>query len=694
MFYGFHPWIKLPGFTQDVSRRYVVLPSHHVETHGKGVGTPENTSSFVALLKEFAKKKDLQKGIKLHARILEKGLLEKNPHVANTLMSMYSKCGFPEKALEVMESLPFRDVISWSVIIGGFIHQGQCDEAMDCYQCMLCEGIDPDAITFTCILKACATKGYIHIGEHIHREILIRDLLTKDIVLGTSLVDMYAKCGAIAKAQEMLENIHFRNVVSWSALIAGYVQQGQGHEALECLKKMQSENIAPNAVTFICILKACGITKNVEKGKEIHDEIVHKGFLERNTALGNALVDMYVKCGLLAKAHTTLEEIHIRDVVSWSTLIAGYAENAQDSLALNCLQRLQSEGLSPNVVTFVCLLKACGNIGSINKGKQIHSEIVSRGLLVKDIVLGNAIVDMYAKCGMLSKAQEVLEELQARDVVSWNALIAGYIQQGQSHKALNCFERMLMENLSPNIITFTCILKACGSIGAIEKGKQIHDEISRKGFLERDLILGNALVDMYAKCGMLSKAQKILEDLHVRDIFSWNTLISGYSVHRECQQALDCFQRMQDDGIHPNAVTFLSVLSACSHSGLLDESQTLFGNMTEKYGITPDFEHYSCMMMAYAYGGDFDKAISVIQMMPSSDSLEAWLIILGACRKWGNVKLGILAFDQAFQIDNGCATTYILMANIFTNAGMQEDAQQVEAMRIKYTNPSEDAAEI
>jgi pentatricopeptide repeat protein len=228
-------------------------------------------------------------------------------------------------------------------------------------------------------------------------------------------------------------------------------------------------------------------------------------------------------------------------------------------------------------------------------------------------------------------------------------------------------------------------LKACGSIGAIDKGKQIHNEIMSRGLLEKDIMLGMGLIDMYAKCGALGKAQEVLTGLPRQDVITWNALVSGYAQQRLGAEALNCFQAMQKQSISPDEVTFLCVLTSCCHSGLLNEAEVLFGNMQKQYGLTPKIEHYTCMVVVFGSAGLFDKALSLIQVMPSSENPAVWLALLGACRKWGNVELGTLAFDQTVQLDNSCIAAYVLMANTFIAAGMREDAEKVEAMRLKYT---------
>jgi pentatricopeptide repeat protein len=285
----------------------------------------------------------------------------------------------------------------------------------------------------------------------------------------------------------------------------------------------------------------------------------------------------------------------------------------------------------------------------------------------------------------------MLEKLSEQHQSSWSSVIAGYAKQGRGHEALKCLERMQSAGLLPDAITFVCILNACGNAGAIEEGQKVYDEILSRDLLKNNVVLGTALVDMYAKCGGLAKAEQILEELPIRNVVTWCALIAGYAQQGQGLEALVCFKRMQSEGISPNDVTLLSVLSACSHSGLLDEAQMLFSDITRKYGIVPSIEHHACMVVAFGYAGLFDKAVAMIKAMPSCGVYTSiWLALLGACRKWENLELGRLAFDQTLQLDESCGAAYMLMASIFSTFGMREDVESVEAMRRKYATTSWD----
>ncbi|KAH7289900.1 hypothetical protein KP509_30G023200 [Ceratopteris richardii] len=524
-----------------------------------------------ALIKACTCERDLPKGSRLHANILKSGLL-KNIIISNALLNMYVKCGAFIKARHIFAELANRNVVSWTTLIAGYCEHGHDEEARKCFDQMKLEGLIPDAVTLGCILKAFGSREMMPKGQEIHVEAVRGGLLEQRTLIGNALVHMYAKCGALGRAQEVFNKLLVQDVTSWTALITGYSEHGQGHEALHYFEQMKLTGLSPNAVTYISISKACGTLENVEKGKEIHAEILREGLLEKNNVLNTGLVHMYAKCGMLQKAQGMFDEIPDQNVVSWNTLIAGYCHYGQIDKAFDCFKNMKQMGVSPDSVTFTCLLKACGSKRSVRKGDELYKEIFHSGLLQNSVLLGNAVVDMYTKGGELAKAQQVFEELPNHSLASWTSLIAGYCQRGHCEEALNYFEQMKNEGFSPDVVTFACALKACGTSGAIEKGEEIYLEIVREGLLEKFGALGNALVNMYAKCGAVVKAQEVFNKLPAHDIISWTALITGYCEHGHCEKAFSCFELMKFEGFSPDTVTLSVILKACSNIGAADTS--------------------------------------------------------------------------------------------------------------------------
>jgi pentatricopeptide repeat protein len=616
----------------------------------KDEGLDPDTITFICLLQACRTSGAIDKGKQIHDEIISRAL-DKEVMLVTALIDMYAKCGVLTRAQELLEELPVRDLISWSAMIGGYVHQGESPEALRCYKELEYEGLCPDSVLLISVLKACGKMGGMEKTAHIYDEVLRIGSLEKDVMLSNSLMDMYVKCGELAKAQNILEELPIRDVVSWNVIIHGYAQQGRSHEALNCFSQMQREGVLPDAATYVSILTTSSETFDADNGKDIHHQILKRGLLMRNDGvLCNSLVGMYTKCAPLATAREVFDGLpSIRCIEVWNTLIIGHAHRGQSHEALQYFEQMRSEGQLPNSITLTCVLKACGIAGSTGKAKCIHSEVVNRGFLGSNLVLGNALVDMYAKCGMFVKANQVLQELPIRNVVSWSGLISGYLQQEQGHAALNCFGLMRSDGLCADEVTLACIAKACGYSGALARGELIHKEIVRNGWFGRDIVVGNALVDMYAKCGQLEKAKEVMEeDGHLTNIISWNALISGYGRRRQGHEALGCFQCMQCKGFLPDKVTMLSLLSACGHCGLLAEAQALYENMARAYGVVPDMEHHACMVSCLGRYGHFDEASSLVLKKAAAVCVDptAWLVLLGACREWGNSMLGRLCFDR------------------------------------------------
>ena len=386
----------------------------------------------------------------------------------------------------------------------------------------------------------------------------------------------------------------------------------------------------------VALLKAYAKKKDLKKGISLHEDIVKKGLLQINPfLLGSSLVSMYAKCGSLDKAQIMLHELSVRDTVTWCELISGYTHQRQGHQAFDCFYRMQNEGTSPDSITFICILKACGSMGYLHKGQQIHSEIVNNGMLGKSTILGTSLMDMYAKCGDLRKAQEVFNEVPIHDVVSWTALMVGHVQHDHIHGALECFERMQCESVAPNEVAFTCVLKACSSTRANDKGLRIHAMIVKDGLPgEKQNSIGNALVDMYAKLGALVKAQQVFNTLQVHDVVSWNALMTGYNHFGEIENVFHLFDKMLEEGTEPDSVTFIVILNACSRMGLWYKGEMYFQAMTKDYGIIPIIDHHACMIDLLSRAGQLDKAYGMIEKLPICPNVVVWHTILGACKSF------------------------------------------------------------
>eukprot|EP00250_Pteridium_aquilinum_P005690 c15743_g1_i1 orf=1-1287(-) len=423
-----------------------------------------SVENLASILRNLRKAGDLSAHtLQMHVHICRNGM-EAHISLGNYLVSMLAGIGSIEYARHIFDKLVSRISLSWNSLIKGYIECGWTypafllyqDMQMDAYAC-------PSSHTIIALLKTCIKLKDLKRGLEIHADVARTGLLKRDLFVGSTLVDMYAKCGSLAMAKEVFDKLPLHNEVSWNILMSAYVEHGFGEEALELFEQMQGQSVAPNVVTFLCLLKACGGTWAAYKGLELHCEIERKGYLERHASIGSALVDMYAKCGWLAKGKEVFTRLAVKNVVAWTSLIAGYAEHGHGEEALNCFEEMQLEGVAPDAVTFVWSLKACGSTEAIHKCLEIHAEIDRKGLTEGNVYVGSVLVDTYAKCGMIMKARETFTQLSARNIASWNALISGYAEHGHCEEVLECFDQMQLDGISPDSVTFLCGLKACGS---------------------------------------------------------------------------------------------------------------------------------------------------------------------------------------------------------------------------------------
>eukprot|EP01018_Ginkgo_biloba_P004748 Gb_35530 [translate_table: standard] len=408
--------------------------------------------------------------------------------------------------------------------------------------------------------------------KQIHSRML-RSGLDQNTILATKLTSMYAMFGSINSARLVFDKIYIRDVVLWNGMIRGYVRNGLYEEALALYSQMQLARVPPYEFTLPCVLNACAGLASLREGKAIHDHIVRFGF-ESDFFVGAALIDMYAKCGSVEDARQVFDKMFTRDVVSWNAMIAGYSQNGQRNEALKLFRQMLLEEVAPTSVTMVSVILECTHLGDLKQAKWIHDYVIRNGF-ASDVYVGNSLIAMYAKCGSVDFVRHLFDKMSERNVVSWNAMIAAYAQNGDANGALALFNKMQLVAMEPDAATLVCVRPACALLAALQYGKWIHSYIIRSGF-EADVSVVNSLIDMYAKCGSVEIARRLFDRMSERDVISWNAMIAGYGLHGLGDDALALFSQMQWTGIKPHDVTFITILSACSHAGLVNEGWQYF----------------------------------------------------------------------------------------------------------------------
>eukprot|EP01018_Ginkgo_biloba_P029404 Gb_03474 [translate_table: standard] len=635
-------------------------------------GVEFDINTYASLLQSCTDIKSLKH---VHAHIFTLGFGQ-NSLLATKLVSMYVMHGSVENARLVFDKIDKGNAFLWNVMIRGYANNGFGEEALTIYYQMLREGVQRDNFTFPFVLKACSGLSALQEGKGIHNHI-VKTGFESDVFIANSLVNMYAQCGSIDDARQEFDKMPERDVVSWNSMIDGYAQNANVNAALTLFHQMHLTDMKPNAVTIVNALSACVQSTTLQQGKLIHNYAIRSGFAS-DAFVQNSLVTMYIKCGIIELARRLFDKMSHRTAVSWNAMIAGYAQNGHANEALALFNQMQVADMKANSVTMVSVLQACAHLGALQQGKWIHDYIIRSGL-ESDFFVRNSLIDMYSKCGCVRFARELFDKMSKRNVVSWSAMIAGYAQSGLANEALSLFNQMQLEDMIPNSVTMVNVLLACTYLAALQQGKQIHSYIIKSGF-ESNVVIGTALIDMYAKCGVVGIAHRLFDKMPERNVISWSTMISGYGMHGYGQDALALFLQMQQIGIRPNHITFVSVLYACSHAGLVDEGWQYFDCMIRDYCITPRVEHYACMVDLLGRAGRLDEAHDFIRKMPLEATAGVWGALLSACRIHCNIELGELVAEHLFHLEPDNAGSYVLLSNIYAAVGRWDEVAKLRTM--------------
>lgn len=641
-------------------------------------GVKPNKVTFLGILDACGGETTSNKGRLVHACIVE-NKFDSEVVVNNALLNMYGRSRALDDARKTFQIMASHNVVSWTAMISGHVAHGKGKEAVQLFFQMQQAGINPDKVTFVAVLEACTSHDLPMQGMLLHSYIIDNNM-EPDILIGNTVVNMYGKCGSLKDAIEVFNRMSEQDVVTWTAMITAYIQQGQGPEAIQLLKRMQQEGVKPNKVTFVCTLDACASCEALTDGMQVHTCVLELGLIE-DVDVGTSLINMYGKCGSLQYSWDLFNKMPEHNVVSWTAMITVCSYHGQAEEAVKLFNHMHQKGVIPNEVTYVSVLDACSKQASFVKGKQVHSCIVNSRFEL-NVAVGNSLINMYGKCGSLQHAHMVFSKMGGRNVVSWTSMMAVYAHHGQGHEALVLYEFMQRETIRPDKATFLCILDACTSCGALAKGEHVLHQFLECGF-EFDSVIGTALINLYGKCGNLDDARRTFDRLPDQGVVSWTVMIAVCAQHGQCQEAIKRFYQMQHEGITAaDKLTFVSILSACSHAGLIDEGQHFFTSMVWEHGIPPSIEHYVCMVDLFGRAGRLDEAETLLNSTPLQPTGELLMAFLGACRYKEDVERGEHYAKKMFRVDPTNAAPYVMLSNIYCAAQRGADV----AIVVHYIN--------
>ncbi|KAL1531763.1 pentatricopeptide repeat-containing protein-like protein [Salvia divinorum] len=654
-------WVAM---ISGLSRNCHELESIQLYSEMRRLGVYPTPYVFSSILSACTKISLYRVGQQLHALVCKWGF-SSQVYVCNSLLSLYSRCGYLTSAELVFSEMQQRDKVSYNTLISGFSMQGSVGKSVELFEKMQTESLKPDSVTVASLLGSCASMGNLYKGMQLH-SYAIKAGICADIIIEGSLLDLYVKCADVKTAQKLFLAMQTDNVVLWNMMLVAYGQLGDLHESFNLLSRMQIMGLKPNQYTYPSILRTCTSVGELDLGQQVHTQAIKTGF-QPNVYVCSVLIDMYAKNGELETALKILRRLSDDDIVSWTAMISGYTQHDMFAEAIKLFEEMQEQGIQSDNIGLASAISACAGIQALKQGRQIHSQSIVSGFS-SDISVGNALVCLYARYGCIQEAHLVFEKMHSRDNVSWNGLISGFAQSGNHEEAMKVFTHMTQAGEEANMFTYGSAISAAANLAHVKLGKQIHGRIIRTGNHSETEVC-NVLVTLYAKCGCLNDAKRVFIEIPQKNEISWNAMITGYSQHGYGRKAIELFDDMNILELKPNHITYIGVLTACSHVGLVEEGLSYFKSMTEQHGLVPKQEHYACVVDILGRAGQLGRAKAFVQSMPIKPDAMIWRTFLSACTVHKSREFGEVAAKHLLELEPDHSATYVLMSNMYAVTG-------------------------
>ncbi|CAM8981786.1 unnamed protein product [Rhodiola kirilowii] len=661
----------------------------------------------------------------------------RNVHSWNAMIDGFADLGMMGVAEKLFEEMPDRDTVTWNSMMARYFDDGRPGDTIKMFSSMLRSSYcNINSSSFSCALKACACLGNLALASQLHG-LVEKSYLREDYFVQGSIVDAYIKSGAMSLAEnefwgianpsmfcwnsmiycyselygvgdalDLFLSMPQHNEVSWNMIISVLARHGMEFEALSMFVEMSIQGFRSNSETYASVLRSCATVCDIEWGAHLHARIFR---IEPSMDVfaGGGLIDMYCKCGHLGSARKVFDSLSQHNAVSWTSFIGGVARFGLEHEALELYNRMRSVSVPPDQFTLSMVLGICSNSNDIMCGRQLHGETIKLGMHSSTAVR-NAVLTVYAKCGDLlnasrafhlmptkdiiswtlmisafsqvgdiEKAREYFNKMSERNIVTWNSMLAAYIQNELWEEGLKMYIQMLKEGVQPDWITLVTCMSACADLAVMSLGSQIIAQAEKTG-LTSNVSVANSLITFYSRCGQIDLGEEVFNSIDSKNLISWNSMMSGFTHDGQGYKVLKTFDKMLALGCLPDHISFASVLSGCSHAGLLLEGKHYFDAMTKDYNLFPKPEHYTCMVDLLGRAGLLEQALSLIKEMPFEPNADIWKAFLSASRTHGSTRLAELAMKNLLALDVEDSGSYTLLTNLYLESGK---LQNVAALR-------------
>ncbi|KAL9287535.1 unnamed protein product [Arabidopsis thaliana] len=594
-------------------------------------------------------------GMRCHGVAVKTGL-DKNIFVGNALLSMYAKCGFiVDYGVRVFESLSQPNEVSYTAVIGGLARENKVLEAVQMFRLMCEKGVQVDSVCLSNILsisaprEGCDSLSEIYgneLGKQIHC-LALRLGFGGDLHLNNSLLEIYAKNKDMNGAELIFAEMPEVNVVSWNIMIVGFGQEYRSDKSVEFLTRMRDSGFEPNEVTCISVLGACFRSGDVETGRRIFSSIPQPS------------------------------------VSAWNAMLSGYSNYEHYEEAISNFRQMQFQNLKPDKTTLSVILSSCARLRFLEGGKQIHG-VVIRTEISKNSHIVSGLIAVYSECEKMEISECIFDDcINELDIACWNSMISGFRHNMLDTKALILFRRMHQTAvLCPNETSFATVLSSCSRLCSLLHGRQFHGLVVKSGYVS-DSFVETALTDMYCKCGEIDSARQFFDAVLRKNTVIWNEMIHGYGHNGRGDEAVGLYRKMISSGEKPDGITFVSVLTACSHSGLVETGLEILSSMQRIHGIEPELDHYICIVDCLGRAGRLEDAEKLAEATPYKSSSVLWEILLSSCRVHGDVSLARRVAEKLMRLDPQSSAAYVLLSNTYSSLRQWDDSAALQGLMNK-----------
>ncbi|KAF8035117.1 hypothetical protein BT93_C1221 [Corymbia citriodora subsp. variegata] len=556
-------------------------------------------------------------------------------------------------------------------------------------------------LSYSDLINQCLSLKSLHYTKAIHAQ-LIKVGLARHTFLGNRCLDLYACFGTmkdvlnlfddiprknviswniclkgllkhsdIRRARVVFDRMPQRDVVSWNSMLSMYASNGFVYYALELFWEMQTAGVALSEYTFSMVASFVQCTNH---GRQIHARMIRSGMNAHNVVLGNSLIDMYGKLGLVDYAHRVFMTMEKVDIISWNSLISGLYNSWRSQCALEQFTTMLHVGQSPDEFTVSLIFTICCNLQQLEMGEQLFCLSTKMGFLSNAIV-ASAIIDLFSQCNRLEDSVHFFDKVDEWDIALCNSMISSYICHDHWEVALNLFVLVLRKGLKPTEFTLSSVLGAV-SFHQAEQGNQLHSLVIKTG-VESDVVLSSSLLDMYNRVGLVNSSVKVFLHMVAKDLISWNSMIMGLTRNGKVIEALGLFAKLLQVGLPPDKITLYAVLQACNYGGFLAEGMATFSWMEEEYAIIPGEEHYTCILNLLSQCGKLREIVKVVEKMPYEPNYEMWELMLRLCSSRGDLELMEEIVGRMIEVERQSSFPYLVLAREYEMRGRWEGIVRV-----------------